>query len=144
MSPRSLRRVLSLALGGVVIASPALAGQTALHAGAIVAENMKRDTITIEEMGPWHGPATPLPLVRRQFQLTPSTVVELAVRKDEPAGYKGAFINQPLKPTDLRPGDYATVTAERENGTVAATKVEIVRPDERTAVSARPRLSGMR
>jgi hypothetical protein len=58
MSLRRLRRVLSLALGGVVIVSPALAAEMALHTGAIVSENTKRDTITIEEMGPWHGPGT--------------------------------------------------------------------------------------
>ncbi|HTY79319.1 MAG TPA: hypothetical protein VMI34_15945 [Candidatus Bathyarchaeia archaeon] len=138
MSGRSVRSVLSLALGGVVVASPAFASPMVLHTGTIVAENMKHDTITIEEMGPWHGPEKPLPLVRRQFHLTSRTVVALAARKDEPGGLKGAFIDQPLKATDLRPGDYATVTAERENGKLVATKVEIVRLDERAVVPARP------
>jgi len=139
MSPRKLRNVLSLALGGVVIASPALAADAATHTGAIVAENTQRDTITIEEMGPWHGPSTRP--VRREFHLIPSTTVVLAVRRSEPGGVHGAYIDQPLKATDLRPGDYTTVTVEREGGKTVATKIVVVRPGEWQAMSAEAQLS---
>jgi hypothetical protein len=136
MSRRKPWSALSLALGAVLIVCPAVAAETALHTGAIVATNTKSGTITIEEMGPWHGPTTrPVP---REFHLTPRTMVELAVRKQEPGGHAGMFIDRPLTATDLRPGDYATVTAEREGGKAVATRIEIVRPGERTTAGAVP------
>jgi hypothetical protein len=138
MSSRKLRNLLSLALGGVVIASPALAAETALHTGTIVAENTNRDTITIEEMGPWHGPGTRP--VRREFHLTPRTTVQLAIRKSDPGGVHGVFVDQALRPTDLRPGDYATVTVEREGGKAIATKIEIVRPSAKAGLSSPARV----
>jgi hypothetical protein len=139
MSLRRVRRVSSsVALVGILIASPALAAGMAVHTGAIVSENTKRDTITIEEMGPWHGPATRP--VRREFHLTPRTTVELAVRKNEPRGFQGPYVEHPLKAADLRPGDYATVTVEREGGKPIATKVEIVRPEDNAAVPAPTRV----
>jgi hypothetical protein len=137
MSRRGSWSVLSVVLGGVLMASPAVAAETALHSGAIVGTSTKSGSITIEEMGPWHGPGTRP--VQREFHLTPSTVVELAFRKPEPGGHPGMFIDRPLTASDLRPGDYATVTVEREDGKAVATKIEIVRPGARTAVSAPPR-----
>jgi hypothetical protein len=130
--PRSWS-LLSLVLGGVLMASPAVAAETALHTGTIVGTNTKSGTVTIEEMGPWRGPSTQP--VEREFHLTSSTVVELAFRKAEPGGHTGMFVDRPLAATDLRPGDYATVTVAREDGKSVATKIEIVRPGARTAMS---------
>jgi len=138
MSRRRLCNLLYLALGGVVIASPALAAGTALHAGTIVSENMNRDTITIEEMGPWHGPGTRP--TRHEFHLTPGTTIELATRESEPGGFQGAFVDHPLKVTDLRRGDYATVTVTREGGKAVATKIEVVRPNDAMGSSAPSRV----
>jgi hypothetical protein len=138
MSLRRLRNLLYLALGGVVIASPALAAETALHTGTIVSENTNRDTITIEEMGPWHGPATQP--VRHECHLTPATTIELAARKTEPGGLHGVFVDHTLKMTDLRPGDYATVTVKREGAKAIATKIEVVRPHGRMGSSAPSRV----
>jgi hypothetical protein len=131
MSGRRPWSVLALALGGVLMVSPAVASEWAVHTGAIVAANTKSSTVTIEEMGPWHGPSTRP--VRREFHLTPSTVVEFAARKEEPNGRTGVYVDRPLTVSDLRAGDYATVTVQREEGKAIATKIEVVRPGARTA-----------
>ncbi len=123
-------RVLPVVLGAVLTASPALAGEAIRHSGPIVSENARQDTITIAEMGPWHGPNTRP--VRREFHLTPGTRVELALRKNELGAFKGAFAERPMKTTDLRQGDYATLTVEREAGKPVATAVEVVRPSSMT------------
>jgi hypothetical protein len=115
------------------MASPALAGEVVRHTGAIVSENTKAGTLTIEEMGPWHGPG--MRPVQREFRLTPRITVELALRKDEPGGFNGEFIERPLGVMDVRPGDYATVTVEREAGKTVATKVVVVRPSSSAGVS---------
>lgn len=120
-------KVLPLALGALLCACPALAGDAIRHSGSIVSENTKHDTVTIAELGRWQGPTTRP--VRRQFHLGPRTQVELAVRKNEPGAFKGEFAEQSMKVEDLRPGDYATVTVERaKGGREVVTKVEVVRP----------------
>jgi hypothetical protein len=74
--------------------------------------------------------------VRHEFHLTPRITVELAARASEPRGFRGAFVEHPMKATDLPPGDCATVTVEREGGKAVATKVEIVRPGDNTGMPA--------
>jgi hypothetical protein len=118
--------MIPLALGALLVASPALAGGTVEHSGSIVATNPERDTITISEMGPWHGPGTRP--VRREIRLAPATQVAVAKRQDEPGGFKGRYVDRPLKPADLRIGDYATVTEQPEAGKLVPTKIEVVRP----------------
>jgi hypothetical protein len=127
-------RLLLLALGVLLVTTPALAREGARHSGPMVSENMKQDTVTIAEMGPWHGTKTHP--VRREFRLAPSTKVELAVRSSESRGFEGAFAERPMKATDLRVGDYVTVTVQHEGGKLVATEVEIVRPSSMTFLPA--------
>jgi hypothetical protein len=82
--------------------------------------------------------------VGHEFHLTAETTVELAVRQSRPTGLKGEFIAQPLKTTDLRRGEYATVTVEREGGKTVVTKVEIVRPGAQMAGHAGTQAWGRR
>ena len=122
-----LPTMLPLMLGALLAASPALAAEAVRRSGLIVSTNPKGNTLTISEMGPWHGPGTKP--ARREIQLAPATRVELATRRDEPGGYQGQYVDRPLTTADLRPGDYATVTERPEGGKPVATKVEVVRPD---------------
>lgn len=119
-------RALSLLIGALLAASPAVAGAAVQHVGSIVAENLKEGTLTIAEMGPWYGPGTHP--VRREFHLAPSTTVRMVMRASEPGGFTGAFVEKPMQAKDLRLGDYATVTVEREAGKVVATEIEVIRP----------------
>ncbi len=129
MTLRMRSSMLSVTVGALLATSPAFAGAVVRHSGPIVSENTKRDTITIAEMGPWLGPKTRS--ARREFHLTRGTKVELAVRKNEPGARKGEFIERAEKVTDLRPGDYAIVTVDREGRRAVVTKVEVVRPGAR-------------
>lgn len=123
-----IRTMLPLMLGALLAASPALAAEAVQRSGLIVSTNPKDHTLTLSEMGPWHGPGTKP--ARREIHLTPATRVELATRRDEPGGYKGQYVDRPLTTADLRPGDYATVTERPERGKLVPTRVEVVRPAE--------------
>ena len=104
---------------------------TEKHAGVVVAVDQTR--ITIDEMGPWHGPSTrPMRLV---FQLAGTTKVALAGRKREgPNGWGWAFDEEGLRRTDLRPGDFVTVTARRSGDDAVAISVLAVRPGSKPEV----------
>src|SRR6266480_3670119 len=72
------------------------------HSGVVVAADDTR--ITIDEMGPWHGPATQP--MRRTFQRTGGTKIMLAERtKAGTGGWTWAFNDQPAQTSDPRPGD---------------------------------------
>jgi hypothetical protein len=133
MSLKMALRMLSPALGVLLVASPALAAEVVRHAGSIVLENANHDIITIEEMGPWHGPSTEP--VRREFHLTPRTVIQIAVRENRPGAFTGEFVERPLGRGDLRRGDFATVTVQREGGQDQVTSIMVVRPTDRAGAS---------
>jgi hypothetical protein len=95
------------------------------HSGTVVAADEAK--ITIDEMGPWHGPATQP--IRRTFQRTESTRVMLAERTmDGTDGWTWAFNDQLAPLTDPRPGDYVTVTTEPRGAGQVATEVLVVAP----------------
>jgi len=95
------------------------------HSGIVVAADETK--ITIDEMGPWHGPATQP--TRRTFQRTGGTRVVLAERTMDGAnGYPWAFNDQPASVSDPHPGDFVTVTIEPRGAGRVATEVLIVAP----------------
>ena len=122
----------ALALGAVLLASPAAwasdTSATVEHSGTVTAVDSARNTITIEEMGPWHPGKTNLQ--REVFAMRPEATVELARRGDVAGGFPGQWGVEPLAASAVRPGDYATLTSTntREDGRRLATKVVVVRP----------------
>jgi hypothetical protein len=111
----------AMALGAVLLASPAAwASEAVQHTGTVTVVDAIRNTVTIEEMN----------LKHEVFAMTPETRVELASRTDVAGGYRGRWAEQRLPVSDLRAGDYATVTAEREAGKLQASQVVVVRPGE--------------
>jgi hypothetical protein len=98
------------------------------HSGTIV--DVGRDTrqFTMEEMLAWTGPGTGV--VERTVILTPRTSIQLVTRFEDPdrpslTGFK----ESPLAPSDLRPGDFVTVTTDRREGPLMAVSMEVVRPE---------------
>ena len=117
----------AIALGATLLAAPAAwAAVTVDHSGTVIAVAASRNTITIEEMGPWHPGKTSVE--REVFALTPETRIELARRQDVTGGFPGQWADQALPASALRAGDFATVTVEREGRRLQATKVVVVRP----------------
>ena len=97
----------------------------------VVTVNQTR--ITIDEMGPWHGPNTRP--VRHVFQLAATTKVALAGRTREGAnGWAWGFDEEWLRRTDLRPGDFVTVTARRSGDDAVAISVPAVRPSSKPEI----------
>ncbi len=95
------------------------------HSGTVVAADETK--ITIDEMGPWHGPATQP--MRRTFQRTGGTKIVLAERTREGTdGWMWAFNDQPAQPVDPRVGDFVTVTTEPQGAGQVATEVLVVWP----------------
>lgn len=118
---------LVLMLGILLAAGPTWAGTVAKHSGEVVSEDLARHTITLEEMGPWHGPGTKP--IRHVVHLTDGTKVELVTRAaDGHAPWPGGFTERPLRISGLRTGDYVTVAAEKAGKQMVAASVEVVRP----------------
>lgn len=101
------------------------ASATEKHSGAVVAADETH--ITIEEMGPWHGPATQPS--RRTFRWNDTTRIALAERSSEgDGGWRWGFSDKPAQPSDLRIGDFVTVTTEPQGTRVVAVEVLVVWP----------------
>ncbi len=113
--------------------TPALAGAAPegheqKHSGVIVDVAPEQRTITVDEMGPWTAGAPDR--VTRTIAVPPSTRIELAVRSETPGadGWPGGFQESTLGLSDLRPGDFATVTTEHGDGRLVASSIAVVRP----------------
>ena len=121
--------MLAVVLGALLMASPVFAADIVKHSGSVVALDTDRHTVTIEEMGSWHGPGTPL--AREVYHVTTSAKIELAERTRQVVhGWRGAFNTRLLPLGQIRLGDYVTLELERENGKPVATKMTVVRPAE--------------
>lgn len=95
------------------------------HSGTVLAAD--KTQITIDEMGPWHGPSTQP--IRRTFAWNGSTRVVLAERTVEGAdGWPWAFSDQSAQPSDLHVGDFVTVTTEPRGAGTIAVEVLVVWP----------------
>jgi hypothetical protein len=123
-----LRIVLTVAAAGLLATPLAQAAGDARHTGIVVAVQADHGGITVEEIGPWTGPARGH--VRRSVAVTPETTVLVVTRAEKaPAGgWPGGFSQTPLAPSEIKPGDYVTVTTARRNGTLIARSLELLRP----------------
>jgi len=101
------------------------------HVGVVVTASPTH--LTIDEMGPWRGPDT-RPM-RYVFQLTGSTKVARTERTQEGRnGWAWGFSEEQLRRTDLRPGDFVTVTARRSGDNAVAISVLAVRHNSRLEI----------
>jgi hypothetical protein len=101
------------------------------HVGVVVAASTTH--LTIDEMGPWRGPDT-RPM-RYVFQVTGTTKVARTERAQEGRdGWAWGFSEEQFRPTDLRPGDFVTVTARRSGDNAVAISVLAVRPNSRLEI----------
>jgi hypothetical protein len=117
-----------LILASSALAGPALASDPSLHSGSIASMDLATHTLRLEEMGPWRGSGTKP--VTRSIDFGSDTKFELVTRAKgaNPLGWTGGFVESALAPSAVRPGDFATVTVEREGKRPEAATVEVVRP----------------
>lgn len=117
-----MSRVLVLAMIiGLLAPAASFAAGGATHSGRIAAVDGVK--ITLEEMGPWKPGARP---IARVIELGPSTRVERVVRSPKAREWPGGFEATPLPASELRPGEFATVTVERHAGKLIAVAVTVV------------------
>jgi hypothetical protein len=123
-----LRIVPTLVIVALGLSSLAQAGEGFKHTGLVVAVEADLGAITLEQIGPSTG-SRPGHL-RRSIALTPETTVLVVTRAEQAAagGWPGGFSESPLARSDIKPGDYVTVTAESRNGKLVARSVEVLRP----------------
>jgi hypothetical protein len=118
-----------LVLAGSALAAPALASDTSqLRSGVVASIDMTTHRLRLEEMGPWGGEGTKP--VTRSIEFGPATKFELVARARgaNPQGWIGGYVESALAPAAVRPGDFATVTLERNHSSPEAGIVQIVRP----------------
>jgi hypothetical protein len=88
------------------------------------------DTLTVEEMGQWTDASTRP--TRTSITMTSETRIELLERSRETTAqdHLGSFKASSLARSDLRAGDYVTVTMQSTGGRHVATLIAVVRPSE--------------
>src|SRR5262249_10504877 len=118
---------IGFALGLLLTASPLWAAGSEQHSGVVVAADPGKGSITIDEMGQWYGPSTRA--TRRTFQLAAGTRFAMAERtSDGNLGWPWAYSERWLEPSDLRVGDFVTITTGPQGGRAVAVQVQAVRP----------------
>jgi hypothetical protein len=123
-----LRVLPTVVIAALWLSPLAQAAEGVKHTGIVVAVEADHGAITLEELGPSTGsqPA----LHRRSIALTPETTVLVVTRAEQPAagGWPGGFGESPLARSDIKTGDYVTVTTESRHGKLVARSVEVLRP----------------
>ena len=114
----------------VVLSLVTVAAADGAHSGRIVAIDAATRTLTLEELGPAPGEA-PVAMTRA-VEVSPDTRVELFIRAEGPGetDWPGGFAAKPLTTSELRPGDFATVTVVTDGARLRAQTVAVVRPGE--------------
>jgi len=119
------RIAVALVLVGLLAPGTARAAREARFSGRLVTADAGARTITLEEFGRWTPGSHP---IKRVIRLAPTTRVERVGRAPEaaPGQWPGGFTPTPLAANELRPGEFATVTAERHDGKLVAVTITVV------------------
>jgi Cu/Ag efflux protein CusF len=122
-----MRLTIRATLVVLMAAAPALAADAVKHIGTVTAVDAAAHRITLDEAGAARGPD--IKLGRYAAQLDPGAQIALVERADMGTdGWPGGFVERPLGASDVRPGDYVTLTVEQRGGKPVVTRVEVVRP----------------
>jgi len=94
--------------------------------GHVAAVDPGGDTILVEELGAGKGqqPA----VIQRSVSIGPETAFEV-VERSQDGGLPSVFKTAPASRTDVKAGDFVTVTAHRRGNRLHAASVSIIRPD---------------
>jgi hypothetical protein len=106
------------------------------HSGRIVTTGPRATTIELEELGAQGRP------LKRVIELQPDTKIALVARSTDaaPGQWPGDFRETPLAATELKPGEFATVTTARRDGRLSAVEITVVSPTPKpSATTSEPR-----
>lgn len=120
----------------LALAAVSTAAAQARHSGTV--RDVRGDVLTVEEMGPWTGERQER--VSRSITITPDTAIDVVARSEPGAAvgsadWPGGFKATPAGRSEIRPGDFVTVTTQERGGRLVATKISVVRPEGEGAAS---------
>jgi hypothetical protein len=98
----------------------------------VVAVDRTAGTIIVEGMGPWQIKDGVTQLERRTIGVMPSTEFVRLKRATgaAPSGWVGDFVESALPGWQVKPGDWVTVTLERDRKRPTAVKIDVWKPRE--------------
>src|SRR5262249_24023516 len=108
------------------------ASSSITYAGNVLAVDTATGRIVIGDMGPLLNDGRS-EITSRTILLTPSTEFTKVARTRgvAPSGWIGDFVTTHLAPSDIRPGDFAAVTASPGANGAQALKITVVETSER-------------
>ncbi len=119
----------------VIVATLALTIGTAWasdHSGTVAAVDPEKNTLVIEEVGPWHVKDGKTEITRQTIVVAPSAQFVISRRAREPglAGWPGEFLEVPLGAWAVKPGDFVTAHVEKVGNRATATKITVAEAAE--------------
>jgi hypothetical protein len=113
----------------LLLARPGSAGDMVRHSGTIVEVVDLTQSIVLGEIGPWHGKTQVTSL---RIVIAPEAPIVITRRSAQaPSGFVGDFVEAPLAPWGLAPGDFVTVECSHKGGRLVARKVIVADADSR-------------
>jgi hypothetical protein len=120
--PRALLAASSLVL---VMAAHGGAGDVVRHSGTIVNIDERTESTLLEEIGPWRIASGKTTLLK--VAIAPDAPILLARRSARaPSGFGGDYVEEPMAPWGLAPGDFVTVECRHQGKRLVAIKVTVV------------------
>jgi hypothetical protein len=106
--------LLALGLAGLGWGTVEAAPAGGKHSGTVIAVDRAAGTLAVEELGPWTAAAPAKAAIRRTFRVTPETRFVLVRRNAEGGdrGWPGGYVEHPLEPWAVRPGEFVTVVTD--------------------------------
>ena len=107
----------------LMLTGQGVAGDIVRHSGTIVAIDEKTDSIVVEELGPWHGKTVVMAL---RILIAPNAPIMVARRSaNAPSGFVGDYVEEPLAPWGLAPGDFVTVECRHVGKRLIGVKITV-------------------
>lgn len=131
---RNLGRLAMTSVAAAVLAiasvQPARAAMERFS-GTVLAVDTTRRAITVGEVGPWRIEAGQTVIVPHTVHVSFTTEFFDVERRAEAgaAGWPGGFVETPLGLSNVKVGDFVTVQAVLDNGSLVASKVWVLQPD---------------
>ena len=119
---------LTITLVSVTPAAPSglAAGPIHTHSGRVVAIDVARGVLLLDEVGPWNAKARAVQMIRRTILLLPTTDYVIALRANPREGFPGSFIEGQMDPEAIEPGSVVTVECLHEGPRLIARTVTLV------------------
>jgi hypothetical protein len=122
------RRTWWLALAMVLLGiggHPVAAADIFKHSGTVVAIDIARGQLVLDEVGPWQVRDGVAQMTRRTIVLTPVTAFAIVLRASPAGGFPGALVASPLAANAVIAGDVITVDCRHDGSRFVALKVTV-------------------